>query len=157
MINEPSGIATITQLIQVSVAPVFLIAGVAGLLNVFTGRLARIIDRLEKLDTSLVQEEQANPNFKMTEAQEKRRKFLVRRMQNINRAIFFGTTTGFMIALVILSIFASSLMNFDAHFVISILFILSMLSLITALLLFLVEIHDTTSFIKGKSVNIKLK
>lgn len=157
MIQEQTTIATITQLIQVSVAPVFLIAGVAGLLNVFTGRLARIIDRLEKLDSSLIQEEQINPDFKMTEAQEKRRKFLVRRMQNINRAIFFGTTTGFMIALVILSIFASSLMNFDSHFVISILFILSMLSLITALLLFLVEIHDTTSFIKGKSVNIKLK
>lgn len=78
-------------------------------------------------------------------------------MQNINRAIFFGTTTGFMIALVILSIFASSLMNFDSHFVISVLFICSMISLIVALLLFLREIHDTTSFIKGKSQNIKLK
>lgn len=157
MIQESTTLATITQLIQVSVAPVFLIAGVAGLLNVFTGRLARIIDRLEKLDSSLVQLEQENPNFKISVAQEKRRNFLVRRMQNINRAIFFGTTTGFMIALVILSIFASSLTNFDAHFVISILFILSMVSLIIALLLFLREIHDTTSFIKGKSHNIKLK
>jgi len=157
MIHEQTTIDTITQLIQVSVAPVFLIAGVAGLLNVFTGRLARIIDRLEKLDNSLVKAEQENPNFKMSEAQEKRRKFLVRRMQNINRAIFFGTTTGFTIALVILSIFASSLMNFDSNFVISVLFICSMISLIIALLLFLREIHDTTSFIKGKSHNIKLK
>jgi hypothetical protein len=32
-----------------------------------------------------------------------------------------------------------------------------MVSLIVALLLFLIEIHDTTSFIKGKSHNIKLK
>lgn len=75
MIQEQTTIDTITQLIQVSVAPVFLIAGVAGLLNVFTGRLARIIDRLEKLDNSLVQAEEENPNFKMTEAQEKEESF----------------------------------------------------------------------------------
>lgn len=37
-------VVNISTLIQLSVAPVFLLAGVAGLLNVFIGRLARIID-----------------------------------------------------------------------------------------------------------------
>ena len=41
---------TIVHLIQLSVAPVFLLAGVAGLLNVFTGRLTRIVDKLEKIE-----------------------------------------------------------------------------------------------------------
>ena len=44
------GVNTVSQLIQLSVAPVFLLAGVAGLLNVFTGRLSRIIDKVDKLD-----------------------------------------------------------------------------------------------------------
>ena len=46
MINviDTNSINTVSQLIQLSVAPVFLLAGVAGLLNVFTGRLSRIID-----------------------------------------------------------------------------------------------------------------
>ena len=43
----------ITTFIQIAVAPVFLLAGVAGMLNVFTGRLARIMDRLERMDLHL--------------------------------------------------------------------------------------------------------
>ena len=45
----------IAHLIQLSVAPVFLLTGVGTLLNVLSGRLARIIDRArvleERLDT----------------------------------------------------------------------------------------------------------
>jgi len=37
-------VATIAHVIQLSVAPVFLLTGIAGLLDVLTGRLARIID-----------------------------------------------------------------------------------------------------------------
>ena len=157
MIQEPSTIATITQLIQVSVAPVFLIAGVAGLLNVFTGRLSRIIDKLEKLDNYITSQESKDDTYSPTDAILKRRRFLVMRMQNTNRAIFFCTATGFMIAMVILSIFASSLLNFDAHLVISILFIISMVCLITSLLLFLREIYYTTSYIKVKRAVIDIK
>ncbi len=47
---EASTVNSVSQLIQLSVAPVFLLAGVAGLLNVFTGRLSRIIDKVDKLD-----------------------------------------------------------------------------------------------------------
>mgnify|MGYP002662486714 CR=1 FL=1 len=43
-------INSVSSMIQLSVAPVFLLAGVAGLLNVFTGRLVRIIDKVDKLD-----------------------------------------------------------------------------------------------------------
>ena len=49
----PDEVNTVSHLIQLSVAPVFLLAGVAGLLNVFTGRLARIIDKVEKIDAGI--------------------------------------------------------------------------------------------------------
>ena len=157
MIIDTNIVTSITSLIQVSVAPVFLIAGVAGLLNVFTGRLSRIIDKLEKLDFYINEEEKKDTSFVLDEKLIKRRKFLVMRMQNTNLAIFFSTATGFTIALVILTIFASSLVSFDAHLIISSLFILSMLCLIIALLLFLREIYYTTSFIKVKRENTDLK
>jgi hypothetical protein len=156
MTQEINTISSITSLIQLSVAPVFLIAGVAGLLNVFTGRLARIMDKLERLDRYVSENEKSNPDFILEEILIKRRKFLVMRMQNTNLAIFFGTNTGFMIALVILSIFSTALLDFDAHIIISVLFILSMLSLIVALLLFLREIYYTTSFIKVKKDNVNI-
>ena len=141
---------TIIKLIELSVAPVFLIAGVAGLLNVFAGRLSRVIDRLEKLDNFVDNQILKDSNYKKSETLKKRRESLISRMQNINWAIFFCTATGLMVAMVILSVFASHIMMFDASYFISILFILAMLFLVLALVLFLTEIYFTTSFIKIK-------
>lgn len=140
-------ITTISTLIELSVAPVFLLAGVAGLLNVFIGRLTRIIDKLERVDRL----DSKDRNKKETS---KRRAFLVMRMQNTNLAIFFCTATGLMVALVILTIFFSALLSFSSQTFISILFILAMFFLIIALLLFLREIYFTTSYIKTKKVDI---
>ena len=128
-----------------SVAPVFLLAAVAGLLNVFIGRLARIMDKLDRPEMN------TDINPKMIS----RRKFLTMRMSNINLAIFFCTTTGLLIALVILTMFLSTMFHFSTSLVISILFVLAMTSLIVALLVFLKEIHYTTSFIRTQRKGIE--
>ncbi|MGB3750865.1 MAG: DUF2721 domain-containing protein [Arcobacteraceae bacterium] len=138
---DPNTTHSVSQLIQLSVAPVFLLAGVAGLLNVFTGRLARIMDQVYKLDAKESAEGVSPHSIS-------RRKFLTMRMFNINLAIFLSTATGLFVALVILSMFMSILFDFETSLIISILFILAMSSLIVALLVFLKEIHYTTSFIK---------
>jgi VIT1/CCC1 family predicted Fe2+/Mn2+ transporter len=138
---DPNTTHTVSELIQLSVAPVFLLAAVAGLLNVFTGRLTRIMDQVYKLD-SMEKSEEITPKLIS------RRKFLTMRMSNINKAILFCTTTGLLVALVILTMFLSTLLNFSTSLVISLLFILAMLSLIGALYVFLKEIHYTTSFIR---------
>jgi len=140
----------IVDLIQLAVAPVFLLAGVAGLLNVFIGRLTRIIDKLEKMDASLVAKQKKDETYEEDKRAIKRREFLVMRMQNTNLAIFFATATGLMVALVILSVFATTLFSYHIEFTISIFFILAMVFLIIALLLFLKEIYYTTSYIKLK-------
>lgn len=145
---DESSITSISSLIQLAVAPVFLLAGVAGLLNVFTGRLTRIIDKLEKIDNFIEAQVKKDENFSMDEKLTKRRSFLVMRMKNTNSAIFFCTSTGFMVAMVILTIFSSALLSFDGRVLISILFIFSMFSLIVSLLLFLREIFYTTSYVK---------
>lgn len=146
--DNSSIITTISTLIELSVAPVFLLAGVAGLLNVFIGRLTRIIDKLEKIDSLDTSKEQKIKDIV------KRRAFLVMRMQNTNLAIFFCTATGLMVALVILTIFFSALFSFSGETFISILFILAMFFLIIALILFLREIYFTTSYIKTKKADV---
>ena len=148
--TDTSAISTISNLIQITVAPVFLLAGVAGLLNVYTGRMTRIIDKLEKLDNFVSLQEKKDPSYQADEKLSKRRKFLIMRMQNTNSAIFFCTSTGFTVAMVILTIFSTSLFSFDGEILISILFILSMFFLIISLFLFLREIYFTTSFINVK-------
>lgn len=142
---NPDVVHSVSELIQLSVAPVFLLAAVAGLLNVFTGRLTRIMDQVYKLD----EVEKTNPR---TEHMVQRRNFLAMRMSNINLAILFITFTGLMVALVIVTMFLSTLLEFATGAVISILFILAMVSLVLSLFVFLKEIHYTTSFIKTQRI-----
>ena len=147
---EASTVNSVSQLIQLSVAPVFLLAGVAGLLNVFTGRLSRIIDKVDKLDKY---EDENHPDTKDKELSQKliqRRKFLTMRMKNTNLAILFATSTGLLISLVIVTMFLSAIFQFKDSIFIASLFILAMICLIISLFLFLKEIFYTTSFIKSK-------
>jgi uncharacterized protein YacL len=101
------------------------------------------MDQVYKLDDYELKSPKTNETIK-------RRAFLTMRLSNINLAILFVTFTGLMIALVIVSMFMSTLYQFSTAFIISILFIAAMVSLIIALIVFLKEIHYTTSFIKTK-------
>lgn len=150
IIDSTDTVNTVAQLIQLSVAPVFLLAGVAGLLNVFTGRLSRIIDKLEKIDNNVINQKTPEDTKKAEEKFSERRRFLIMRMKNTNYAIFFCTTTGLLIAMVIVTMFLSALFEFQDSLFIATLFIIAMISFILSLLLFLREIYFTTSFIKSK-------
>ncbi len=145
-----STLNTVSHLIQLSVAPVFLLAGVAGLLNVFTGRLARIIDKVERLDAFEENRKKADKKHSPAAEQIKRRSFLTMRMENTNLAILFCTSTGLLVALVIVTIFLSEMLSFEGATFISTLFILAMITLILSFLVFLREIFYTTSFIRTK-------
>lgn len=144
-LENTSLVTSVSQFIQLSVAPVFLLAAVAGLLNVFTGRLSRIIDKVERLDKFADENQHTHQNM-----QKQRREFLTMRMKNTNLAILFCTITGLLIALVIVTMFLSALFHFKSSYLISALFIVAMLSLILSLMLFLKEIFFTTTFIKTK-------
>ena len=125
MINviDTNSINTVSQLIQLSVAPVFLLAGVAGLLNVFTGRLSRIIDKVDKLDKYEDENQNLFKDEKTILKMTQRRKFLTMRMRNTNLAILFCTSTGLLIALVIATMFLSAIFEFKDSFFIVLLFI----------------------------------
>ena len=51
--NEGSALDTIAHVIQVALTPVFLLTGIATLLNVFSTRLARVADRVETASKAL--------------------------------------------------------------------------------------------------------
>ena len=153
LVEDGSSVATISHLIQMSVAPVFLIAGVAGLLNVFASRLARAVDRLESLDKLYSKKYREDPNYKEPEYMVELRRILLKRMRNSNRAIFFATMTGLMIAMVIISVFASALLDVHTDLFISLLFIFAMVFLIISLILFVREIYFTRFYIDMKRKN----
>lgn len=149
---EASSIETMAELIQLSIAPVFLLAGVAGFLNVFTGRLARIIDRLERLN--LYEEEEISQTEEEKKLVKLRHDSLMKRMRNTNLAILLMGTTGLFTALVMITMFVSFIFDIQDGNLIAFLFVASMMSLISALLLFSREILYTSVSISYKKGNI---
>jgi Protein of unknown function (DUF2721) len=136
-INAANNIA---QIIQLSVAPVFLLAAVGTLLVVLTSRLARVVDRNRSLDADILagQSPFGDHAFHLTEL-----RVLDQRMNWINRAITLATITNLFVCLVVVALFSGDLLGIDLSR-----FIAAMASLICALLAFLVEISHARKMLR---------
>ncbi|HHT00933.1 MAG TPA: DUF2721 domain-containing protein [Thiomicrospira sp.] len=153
---ENAAVNTVSHLIQLSVAPVFLIAGVGAILGVLSQRLARIIDRVERLNTKLsqtIQEETrgrraSDLTAEASTALKQERHYLHIRARNMNTAILFCIMTGLLVASVIMVLFLSSFFVFDGGLLIAGLFIFGMGAFMVSLSLFIREIFMATYFMK---------
>lgn len=129
-------IDTIAHVIEISVAPVFLLAGISGLLMVLTNRLARTIDRSRSL--------QAATNYSVIpehkSAIEREMSSLLKRSRFINLSINFATLSALMVCFVIIVLFSGSMVNVNVALVVSGLFIVCMIMLVAAFSCFLGEV-----------------
>jgi hypothetical protein len=132
-------ISEIAHVIQLAVAPVFLLSGVAALLNVLTNRLSRIIDRARKLE----EQERAAPGGVAPELHAELR-HLSQRARLINWAISLDTLCALCICALIAALFIGSSVSIGFARVVTVLFILSMAALFLSLLCFLREIYVAT-------------
>ena len=129
-------ISTVAHVIQLAVAPVFLLTGVGALLGVLISRLSRIIDRARVLESAL---EAVDSDH--TPAWRSELSCLALRSRLIHWAISLCTTCALLICVVIASLFISSHLAADISAGVSLLFVLAMLALIGGLVCFLREIH----------------
>ena len=126
----------IAHLIQLSVAPVFLLTGIGTLLNVLSGRLARIVDRARVLEDRL-----DTPASSHADAIRNELHVLERRGRLIYHAIKLSTTSALLVCFLIAVLFASSLSHYSNRLIVSGLFIAAMLASIVSLGLFLREVY----------------
>jgi hypothetical protein len=131
-----SSVAALSRAIQLSVAPVFLLTGIAGLLNIFTARLARIIDRAR-----LIQQAQERGTGEQSDALERSLRVQKRRTFLINRAILCTGVTALLVAGVVAVLFISAVAALDLAVIVVPVFVLAMLSLMTGLTMFLLEVQ----------------
>jgi hypothetical protein len=131
--------STIAHIIQLAVAPVFLLAGIGSLLNVLAGRLARIVDSARRIESSV-------PTASESErvAHIERLEILERRMTICHWAIALCTTAALLICLVVMILFIADLVAIRFSVPVSLLFIGAMASLTLGLLLFLAEVTIAT-------------
>ncbi|HTT08575.1 MAG TPA: DUF2721 domain-containing protein [Gammaproteobacteria bacterium] len=134
-----SAVSTISHVIQLSVAPVFLLAGVAGMLNVVTNRLGRIVDRFRVLESTLPE---ADEDRKAQLHVELAR--LSQRARLVHWAIILCTLCALLISSVVAVLFLDSFLTVNISSIIAGLFIAAMLALIGGLLCFLREVAVAT-------------
>jgi hypothetical protein len=129
---EAGDVATV---IDLAVAPVFLLAGIAGTLNVLSMRMSRIIDRGRVLNDKSLEPD----SLEFFEVDREQR-LLARRARLINRAMALCTMSSLFVCLVIVVLFLDAVLTLRQERVIAALFIVALLSLISALILFLREV-----------------
>ena len=135
MLAAPN-LSTVAETIQVAIAPVFLLAGIGALLNVVTGRLARVIDRSRNLEA--MHPRSTGPEHDR-HVWELRR--IDRRVRIINNAIALATASGVAVCAVVALLFTAELLHLRIGRTIAIMFILAMALLIASLICFLIEVR----------------
>lgn len=125
----------ISHVIQLAVAPVFLLAGIGAFVNAFAVRLGRIFDRSRLLEAAYPD---SNPE-KQTAIRDEL-VMLAHRARTAYIGIALDIFAALLICLLIASAFAGYFFGFEIRTLIAILFIAAMLSLIGGLVAFLREI-----------------
>jgi Protein of unknown function (DUF2721) len=132
--------ADLAVIIELSVAPVFLLAGVAGFLNVMSGRLGRIVDRarvVEVRESRLI-----DPELRAIAHREL--VVLWRRVNIINWSIGFCTASGLLVCTLIVSLFVGGFWRLHIGGLIVGFFVLALVLLIISLMYFLKEVQLAT-------------
>lgn len=142
-----ASITSVAHVIQLAVAPVFLLTGVGTILNVMTSRLSRIIDRFRVLESIMSTANDASYPSHEISAHQAEMQILSQRERVIYWAISLCSICALLICVVIATLFIGSVMGAQLTNLIAFLFILAMLALIGGLLSLLREIYIATGSI----------
>jgi len=137
----------IAVVIQMAVAPAFLLTGIGAILTVMATRLTRIVDRFRVL----------NEGKKFTVKKKDKNEELLSLMSRAkwnHIAIFLTTISALLICVLIAMIFIATEVNFNLDQYLSILFIVAMTALILGLLSFLREVSLSKGVINIKKLSL---
>src|SRR5436309_15636018 len=122
------GIPIISHAIQLAIAPVFLVTGIAGLLGVMANRLARVIDRARLIEQAWKEmDEEARISAREELDNLERRRHLV------SWSINFCTSAALIVCLVIVTLFLEEFFSRNFRWLAGLLFVSAMIALIGGL------------------------
>ncbi|MGA8032440.1 MAG: DUF2721 domain-containing protein [Casimicrobiaceae bacterium] len=139
MLPTDSALPVISHAIQLAIAPVFLLTGIASLLGVMANRLARVIDRARMLERDW-------PALDEHARQSARSELvcLERRRRLASWSINFCTAAALLVCLVIVALFIGEFFGRNLRVPAGALFVLSMVGVIGGLASFLREVYIAT-------------
>ncbi|OFZ99648.1 MAG: hypothetical protein A2Z64_08385 [Betaproteobacteria bacterium RIFCSPLOWO2_02_67_12] len=133
-------VSDIVRIIQLVVAPVFLLTAVGTLIAALNVRLGRAVDRRRVLEEKLGALARDEADIARDELAQ-----IGRRIRNVYLAILFAVLSALFVCLLIAGAFIGALASAELTRTIAALFVVAMLALIASLLLFLREIFLAVS------------
>ncbi len=134
--DAADGATAIAHTIQLAVAPVFLLSGLGMLLNLFAGRLARVIDRSRWIEQRF-DELEGEPRLRA----QRELRYLDQRMRIVGWSIGLCVLSCMAVWLVVAGLFIARLLGGGFARPVAFLFILAMALLVAALALFMLEVR----------------
>ena len=132
------GVSELIPVLQTAIGPVILISGVGLLLLTMTNRLGRVIDRARWID-------EGYPDLPEDEKAQKRAQLSVlwRRARTIRLSITLASTSALFAAILIVILFATALLQLEDAWLISLVFVICIMTLIASLLIFIHDINQS--------------
>ena len=141
--NDAIPVSAIAHLIQLSIGPVFLLAGVAAILNVLANRLARVVDRVRRLEEEFATASELRQRLARAELER-----LGVRMKLVNWSITLCTASVLTVCLVVAVLFIGGLADISYGRFIAALFVLTMALVVAGCILFLLEVRLASRTLK---------
>lgn len=131
----------VARAIQLALTPVFLLTGIAGMLNVMTGRLSRIIDRGRALGED-------RPGVVSSDLTHAELLSLDTRRHLTSVAIASCTIAALLLCVDIVALFVEVMLGLPLNWLVGLLFVASTLALVVGLSFFLREVHMVTRTVR---------
>lgn len=131
---EPTTADHLAQILSHVIAPSFLLGAVASFVSILFTRMTHILDRLRSLN-AIPEEGHSRSSLKVDIPR------LARRARLMNRAIFLSVCSGIVATILIVLAFASAYVGIQHIWGAAILFMISLILLGAALVVFAVEIR----------------
>lgn len=131
LLERTASTPRVQQVVQLSLAPAFLLSGIGAIMNVIMSRMIWIAQRIEKIEDAT----EGQP----TDRQERELSWLMGRRRLMQGAIMFSTAAAVIISAVIGLLFISAYITAQIGTLIAVLWVLTMVLLVTGLGFFLLE------------------
>jgi hypothetical protein len=128
-------VSEIAGVIQLSVAPVFLLAGVGAIVNAMSTRLGRTVDRARTLESEL-----ASTDVARTERIQGELRTISVRARLIGRAIALAVLCALLVTVLLIVAFVDAFLATDLSFVLATIFIAALVAFSGSLVVFLREV-----------------
>jgi hypothetical protein len=143
---EIPSVAQLIPVLQTAIGPMILISGIGLLLLTMTNRLGRAIDRTRALVGGLSNTAEAKREKTVAQL-----RILWDRARMIRLAIALASISALAAAILIIVLFTTALLQMESAWIIVTLFMVSLVSLIVSLVIFIRDINQSLAALKLES------